>query len=138
MYQRFHVRFRLPAMRRGEFSAATTQLMSKCLWSEWKWWKGNKEIASPCTWYPVNREYSWKKSQIEKKRQKKAQNIGVCGWRASWIFHHGGPYYTETSPLICRTNHWTGFYTTRTSVMKELMFCYLHVFIEIYSLIMTK
>ena len=23
------------------------------------------------------------------------------GWRASWFFHDGGPYYTETSPLIC-------------------------------------
>ena len=39
---------------------------------------------------------------------------------------------------------WTGFYTTKTSIMKELMVCYLHVFIEIFlienhnSLIMTK
>ena len=23
------------------------------------------------------------------------------GWRASWLFHDGGAYYTETSPLIC-------------------------------------
>ena len=42
-----------------------------------------------------------------------------------------------TSPSIC-TNQWTGFYRTRTSVMKELMLYYLHVFIEVYSLIMTK
>ena len=36
--------------------------------------------------------------------------MGVCEWRASWISHDGGPYYTENSPLICRTNQWTGFY----------------------------
>ena len=33
----------------------------------------------------------------------------------------GGPYHTETSPLIWRENQWTGFYMTETSVMKELM-----------------
>ena len=54
-------------------------------------------------------------------------------WMESvWGFHDGGPYYTETSPLICRTNQWTDFYTAGTSVMKELMLYYLHVFIEIY------
>ena len=26
----------------------------------------------------------------------------------------------ETSPLICRANQWTGFYTIGTLVMKEL------------------
>ena len=36
-YQRFHVRFRLPDVRRGELSGAITQLMSKCLQSGWKW-----------------------------------------------------------------------------------------------------
>ena len=48
------------------------------------------------------------------------------------IFHDGGPYYAETIPLICRINEWTGFFMTRTFVMKELMLCYLHVFIEIF------
>ena len=66
------------------------------------------------------------------------ETLGVCGWRVSWIFHDEGPYYKETNPLICRTNQWTGFYTIKTSVMKVLMLCYLHVFIEIYSFIMTK
>ena len=65
------------------------------------------------------------------------QTLGVCGWRTSWIFHDGGPYYTETSPLICKTNQWTGFYKTRTSVMKELMLCYLHVF-KVIQMIATK
>ena len=36
------------------------------------------------------------------------------------LFHDACPYYIETSPLICRTNQWTGFYMIRTSVMKEL------------------
>ena len=33
---------------------------------------------------------------------------------------HEGPYHTETSPLICRSNQWTGFYMTGTFVIKEL------------------
>ena len=68
----------------------------------------------------------------------KEQTLGVCRWRGSWIFNARGPYYTETSLFICRTNQWTGFYTTRASVMKELMLCYLHVFIETYFLVMEK
>ena len=35
-------------------------------------------------------------------------------------FHDGGRYHIETSPLICSTNQWTGFYMITTSVMKEL------------------
>ena len=65
---RFPARFRLWTMRRGELSAAITQLMSKCLWSGWNWEKGYKETASHFTCCPVSREYSWKKSQIEKKK----------------------------------------------------------------------
>ena len=30
-------------------------------------------------------------------------------------------YQIETSPLICSANQWTGFYTTATYVMKELI-----------------
>ena len=70
MYQRFHVQFWLPSIRGGELSAAITQLMSKCLLSGWKRWKGYKKIASPFTCCPMNREYSWKKTQIEKKTKK--------------------------------------------------------------------
>ena len=36
-------------------------------------------------------------------------------------FMTGGPYHTETSPLICTANQWTGFYMIRTSIMKELL-----------------
>ena len=37
------------------------------------------------------------------------------------LFHDGGPYHIETSPLICSANQWTGFYMTVTFVMKELI-----------------
>ena len=35
-------------------------------------------------------------------------------------FHDGGRYHIETSPLICGTNQWTGFYMITASVMKGL------------------
>ena len=37
------------------------------------------------------------------------------------LFHDGGPYHKETSPLICSAIRWTGFYMIRASVMKKLM-----------------
>ena len=79
MYQRLHVRFRLPAMRRDELSAAITQLLSKCLWSGWKRQKGYEEIVSPFICCPVNREYSWEKSQIEKKLKQRKQIMFIKG-----------------------------------------------------------
>ena len=36
------------------------------------------------------------------------------------LFHDGGCYYIETSPLICRANQLTGFYMIMASIMKEL------------------
>ena len=36
------------------------------------------------------------------------------------LFHEGGPYDIEISPLICYAKQWTGFYMIWTSVMKEL------------------
>ena len=27
----------------------------------------------------------------------------------TYLFHNGGPYHTETSPLIYSANQWTGF-----------------------------
>ena len=104
-------------------------------------------MASPFTFCLVNREYSRKKNQTEKKKKQKKQmmlynmseqTLGVCEWWASSIFSDRGHYHKETSALISRTIQWTGFYMAKTSVMKELMVCYLHIFIEIYSLIMRK
>ena len=36
------------------------------------------------------------------------------------LFHDEGSYQIETSPLIYRTNQWTGFNMIGTSVIKEL------------------
>ena len=36
------------------------------------------------------------------------------------LFHDGGPYRIETSPLIYKANQWIGFYIIGASVMKEL------------------
>ena len=43
-------------MCRGELPAVTARLMSKCLWSGWKWYRGLKEIASLFPYCPVNHE----------------------------------------------------------------------------------
>ena len=36
------------------------------------------------------------------------------------LFHDGGRYHIETSPLIGTVNQWTGFYMITTSFMKVL------------------
>ena len=36
------------------------------------------------------------------------------------LFHDGGPYHIETSPLICRANQWTGFCKIGISIIPEL------------------
>ena len=46
------------------------RLMSKCLWCDWKRYRRAKEISSPFSCSPVTREYSWKKTCIEKKKKK--------------------------------------------------------------------
>ena len=45
--------------------------------------------------------------------------INVLKWLR--LFHDRAPYLIETSPLICRAKHWTGFFMIGTSVMKELI-----------------
>ena len=47
------------------------------------------------------------------------ENFFFLSSEFSELFHDGGPYHIETSPLICRANHWTGFYMRRTSIMKN-------------------
>ena len=46
--------------------------------------------------------------------------INMAIWWRIEIFHDGGRYHIETSPLTCRANQWTGFYMISASVMKEL------------------
>ena len=36
------------------------------------------------------------------------------------LFHDGGRYHIETSPLISSANQWTGFHMITASIMKEL------------------
>ena len=128
---RFPARLRLWAMRRGELSEAITQLMSKCLWSGWNWEKGYKEIASHFTCCPVSREYSWKKSQIEKKKWIMLHIMYEQALGAWWMKSVLNLSWWKS---ILHRNRWV-FYLTRTSVMKELVLFYLHVMIKIYSLI---
>ena len=45
----------------------------------------------------------------------------------STLFHDGGCYHIETSPLIYRANQWTGFYMIAVSVMKELTTQHIHI-----------
>ena len=44
------------------------------------------------------------------------QNLGYFGHQ---LFHDGGSYLIETSPLICSANQLTGFYMIWNSVMIE-------------------
>ena len=64
--QRFAVWVRLLTICRGELSAVIDQLMSKCLWSRWKWlWRINGMLSHfPCS--PVIRECLWNKTQIKR------------------------------------------------------------------------
>ena len=41
-------------------------------------------------------------------------------WMRLKLFHDGGRYHRETSPLICSANQWNGFYMITASVMKEI------------------
>ena len=144
-----NVRCLIPAASYGQRWALCSNNPAKHLWSGWKWQQGYKEIASPFTYCSVNREYSWKKSQIGKNKNKNKKCklcFTTCKNRLSVhvdeerleSFMTEVPYIQKTSPFIYRTNQWTGFYTIRASIMKELMLCYLHAFIEIHSLIVTK
>ena len=45
------------------------------------------------------------------------------------LFHDGGCYHIETSPLISKANQWTGFYLITASVMKELNKCQNFIFL---------
>ena len=54
---------------------------------------------------------------INENRQLTLNNVILV----SQFFHNKGLYHKETSPLICRANKWTGFYTIGTSVTKELI-----------------
>ena len=66
---------------------------------------------------------TWKNSLVSWNFQ------GGGGYRARPVpwngltLYNGGPYYIETSPLICAATQWNGFYMIETSFMKELTCC---------------
>ena len=67
--QRFPARVRLPAMHRGESPPQQSPGQClKCPRCGWKWQRGVKQIPTPFPYCPANRECSWKKTQIEKKK----------------------------------------------------------------------
>ena len=41
------------------------------------------------------------------------------GFMQNELFHDGGPYHIETSPLICSANQWTGFSDIRHERVKS-------------------
>ena len=52
-------------------------------------------------------------------------SVGKFSWfrltTPVFTFCDGGPYHTETSPLVCSVNQLTHFYMIRTFVMKVLL-----------------
>ena len=55
------------------------------------------------------------------KSRKTSRIIVSHDFNCTQLFHDGGRYHIETSPLICYANQWTGFSMITASVMKELM-----------------
>ena len=47
--------------------------------------------------------------------------LNVFKKKAVYLFHDGGPYHRETSPLLSSANQWIGFYVIGTSFTKELI-----------------
>ena len=80
--QRFLVWAWLLPMGKSELSAVIAPLMSKCLWSRWKWYWGVKEMPSPFPCSHVIHEWSRKKTHIEKKKALKIY------FRMIWVRIH--------------------------------------------------
>ena len=55
------------------------------------------------------------------KKERKEKKTWSANFDMILLFHVGGPYHIETSPLICSANQWADFCMIETSVMKELM-----------------
>ena len=64
-------------------------------------------------------DYSYKSDEAEKNIMSVRNQCYMN--KEDYLFHEGGPYHIETSPLICRANQWTGFYIIGTSVLKQLI-----------------
>ena len=49
----------------------------------------------------------------------KRPRVSYFSFCFSELFHDGGPYHKETSPLIFSANQWTGFYKIGTPSLKS-------------------
>ena len=59
------------------------------------------------------------KEKPDRKKQKQKANCALQHVRKEQTFNDGGPYYTKTSsPLICRANQGTDFYTRESHLIK--------------------
>ena len=91
--------------------------MCKCLWSVWKWYRGYKEITSPFTCCPVNREYSWKKSKIEKKANYALQHVRIYRNQSTdlqnksmdWFLYDKNLHHERVNALLLACIHWDIF-----------------------------
>ena len=114
---KFFIRF----FRFRVFTFFSPQKSSVC-----KYFYINPFLVNVSIWYPLktseNKEYKmWKFA-----RNRLNLFCGII------LNHYGGPYRLETSILIYSANRWTGCYTIRTSVMKELKFLYDNIFITFF------
>ena len=94
----------------------------------------------------LNENLSWKE-HLKLMENNISKNIGlIFKSKSIYLFHDGGHYHIETSPLICRANQWTGFYIITASVMKELnkdslwalYFSYIHSYINYVNLVLRS
>ena len=113
--------------------------------------KDNEEIASPFTCCPVNREYLWKKTQIEKKKQKTKGKFCFTARKTEvWSMMDEGrlnswrrslSYRNQPMDLRSKSMDWflydRDLRHVRANVLL-LVYIYRDVLIERYSLIMIK
>ena len=89
-------------------------------------WFGLRSFTSQL-WNKVQRCFSFANSflfisfVIKYSIDSKVEHFAVWNNLFFQLFHDGGCYHIETSPLICKANQWTGFYMIGSSVMKELV-----------------
>ena len=65
-------------------------------------------------------KHPWRKVNFSKVAGFASHLFFSVFWIDIYLFHDGGRYHIETSPLIYSANQWTGFYMISTSVMEEL------------------
>ena len=62
----------------------------------------------------------------------------VCAPYLTLLFHDGGRYHIETSPLICSSNQWTGFYMNDNKLRHERVTNEKGFFWKLHDLLLQK